>query len=569
MPPKTERLRITVDWSGHPSANLYVRLWRPGVDPNGEVAPAGPNRVWPDQEAVGLLTVGTQRFLDVRSPEEAAGQPTPPTIPSGQWVLRVYHRVGGAPTVCGATQENPKQVEGFKYTVKTELGLVTHAPTVRIDSPAANANTTGRFVDVRGRAGYPPPDNPSIGNTGALLGRRDQLGGPRFGAACGRHARPEPGQPAGAVHARQPVAPLARPTEASCTGDGRADVALVACDGPFLHAATQLSGSPAGASWKTTEADIVLDGTTDRNIYDPNWVYRVTSPTTVSGAMTVEWWGSCIGCANDIGFQADWNIRLWADGVLRFEQRVTATPASPGTPSRLVETVSLPSITANSHFTLHIDPVYIDSQAQTFIYYDSQNPCAAGATGACDSLVRLPVGGTGGGGGQEAGPRNVRVTDLPAAAPYPAASRSPALRVAWDPVCGASSYRVYRSTNPLVRGSQVFSGAGTTCTSPEAPAPEPADAPPGHDRAGLCFTDTGVSLRTTYYYRVVAVKSGADSQNSAIAYGTPTRYDRQVKLKVDRLYGPQYWEYALIDPSPNPTKDEAGTRGASSGTRSS
>ena len=39
----------------------------------------------------------------------------------------------------------------------------------------------------------------------------------------------------------------------------------------------------------------------------------------------------------------------------------------------------------------------------------------------------------------------------------------------------------------------------------------------------------------------------------------PTRYDRQVKLKVDRLYGPQYWEYALIDPSPNPTKDEPGT----------
>ena len=35
-----------------------------------------------------------------------------------------------------------------------------------------------------------------------------------------------------------------------------------------------------------------------------------------------------------------------------------------------------------------------------------------------------------------------------------------------------------------------------------------------------------------------------------IAYGMPTRYDRQVKLKVDRLYGVQYWEYALLRPSP-------------------
>jgi hypothetical protein len=276
--------------------------------------------------------------------------------------------------------------------------------------------------------------------------------------------------------------------------------------------------------------------------------------------MTVEWWALCSACAGELGFDADWMIRLWADGVLRFEQRVTASPADPLTPSKLVETVSLPLIAANQRLTLHIDPVYIDSQTAAQIFYDSANACdATGGGTPCDSLVRLPVGSTGGGGGQEAGPANVRVTDLPATAPYPAAPQTPALRVAWDPVDGASGYRVYRSTSPLTRGAQVFSGAGTACTSPEAPAPEPADAPPGHDRAGLCFTDRGVSLRTTYYYRVAAMKGSAVSETSAVAYGTPTRFDRQVKLKVDRLYGPQYWEYALVDPSPNPTKDEAGT----------
>jgi hypothetical protein len=173
----------------------------------------------------------------------------------------------------------------------------------------------------------------------------------------------------------------------------------------------------------------------------------------------------------------------------------------------------------------------------------------------------MPVGTTGtAAGGGPANPQNVRVTDLPANAPYPASSQSPALRVAWDPVQGATSYDVFRSTNPLSVGTRVFRGAGTACTSPEAPAPEPADIWVGHDRSGRCFTDTGVQLRTTYYYRVFATQNGRTSRSSEIAYGTPTRYDRQVKVKLDRLYGPQYWEYALVLPSPNPSLDGTGTQ---------
>jgi hypothetical protein len=165
----------------------------------------------------------------------------------------------------------------------------------------------------------------------------------------------------------------------------------------------------------------------------------------------------------------------------------------------------------------------------------------------------MPVG-TGGGGGGSAVPQNVRVTDLPASAPYPGAPQTPALRVAWDPVDGATQYEIYRSTSPTSLGSRVFRGAGTTCTSPEAPGNEP-DSPPGHDRAGLCFTNTGVSLLSTYYYRVLTRNptTGQRGMPSNIAYGTPTRYDRQVRLRVDRLYGPQHWEFALGPQSPTPS----------------
>ncbi len=96
----------------------------------------------------------------------------------------------------------------------------------------------------------------------------------------------------------------------------------------------------------------------------------------------------------------------------------------------------------------------------TNIYYDSAGPgdCTA-LTGRCDSLVRMPVGASGGSaGGSSATVENVRVTDLPAnppaSHPYPAnPPLSPALRVAWDPQSPAPTrYEVYRSTDPTHPG---------------------------------------------------------------------------------------------------------------------
>jgi len=617
VPPNTDRLRVTATWNV--GENMYLRLWRPGVNPDAEsqTPDAGPDqagrpsayhqsRVFPDQEAVGLVFTGTSRWLEVRSPEEsnvgprgqirqdqqgrrvpAEGQgdaTEPPSIPAGKWILRVYHRFGETsrdPTCALAGQETPKQAEGHRYDLRIEMPEVTFRPSVKIDEIG---DPNRRFVEIEGRAGYPPhrraqppgtpaPDEPPLGHVGYSWEGITNWEVPGSAQPVGGTPMPEPDTRPVLYFHGNPVPPLASPDEINCDPEGRATVITSGTICPFLHPSEELSASPYAARWTIAEGDQIIDGTSDRNIYDPNWVWclatgpycpptrtQMPGPTTVGGPMTVEWWAMCAACAGPLGFDADWVIRLWADGVLRFEQRVTATPANPLVPSRLVETVSLPQITANQRFTLHIDPVYIDSQAVAAIYYDSQNACdATGGGNPCASLVRMPVGGEAT-TGQGAGPENVRVTDLPADPPllhpYPQnRPKSPALRIAWDPVPEADRYEVYRSTNPLFPngGQRIYSGPGTACTSPQAPTP---DQPPGHDRQGRCVDDKNVQLLVTYYYRVVAVDTDPNpevrSASSEIAYGTPTRYDRQVKLKVDRIYGPQYWEYALLPPSPTP-----------------
>jgi serine protease AprX len=551
--PKTERLRITVRW--REAANLYVRLWRPGIDPNADTNPAGQTRAFPDNESLGLLApnglpfFGPERLIEVRSPE------------AGTWTLRVYHRVGDA-SGCRATNETPTQpvrVAAVEYDVLAELPRVTHEPSVVIDSPAANAQTTGRFVEIKGRAGYPPPDNPSPGNVGHSWEGITQWEVPgTAGSVASEHDDPDPNNP-------RPVLYMHGNLEEGCTGQGEED--LIACGGPFLF--EKAPDGVAAAVWRSGEDDIVFDGANDRTIHDPNWTWCLADPPppggsgcpatsqpgvpagpkTIGGPMTVVWWATCEALCN---LGADWIIRVWGDGQLKLEQRVSATPTTvPPIPDQLKVTLNVPTFTANQRVVVHIDPVFIDTQAITMIYYDSAASCPLGPAGSkCDSRVHMPVGTTGASPGGPA-PDNVRVTDLPANAPYPAAPQTATLRIAWDPVAGASSYRVQRSTNPTGPWTTI-SGTSSECTSPEAPGNEP-DSPPGHDRSGLCLTNSGLSFLTTYYHRVIAVRpDGQRSSPSEIAYNAPTKYDRQVKLKVDRLYGLQHWEYALEGASPTP-----------------
>lgn len=494
-----DRLRVTVDWSNHPGANLYIRLWRPGVDPDAESEPAGPTRVFPDQEALGLLEFivdrpfGTDRWLDVRSPE------------AGRWTLRVYHRAGGASDLCDPNSvESPKQTLGFNYTLTVEQPAVAQTPTAAITSPHEGDPLTGRFVEIEGSATYPDrwegTTNWGVsgsGNPATMPEEDDRL----------------------LLHFQGNI-------EEGCTGDGLTD--LTACDGPFLTENAELSSATA-AAWRVP--DPLFHQAAARSIVDPNWVWNLSGPTTLVGPMTVEFWASCGACTSTAGIDADWIVRLWGDGDnLLFEQRATAVPLLPNVPQKLSVTVDLPRVTASQQFVLHVDPVYIDSQVNTAIYYDSSLPCPGATSGPCDSIVRVPL--EGGSSGPPGIPTNGRVTDV-----------HDGLRVAWDAVVGASAYDVYRSEDPafdLNAATPIATTSGTPCDSPSVPGW------PSASRAGLCYTDSAVTVGRTYYYRVVAQRDSLTGKASLLASGTPTVYDRQVKVGFDRLYGPRVWEYATL-----------------------
>lgn len=492
VPDGVDRLRITADWSEHPSANLYLRLWRPGVDPDAESEPAGPDRVFPDQESLGLVFVGTSRWLDVRAPE------------AGAWTLRVYHRAGGAPLACDpASAEDPKQTTGFNYDLTIETPAVTETPSATITSPHEGETLSGRFVTVEGEAEYPTPWN-GVTNWSVPGSEVPSL-------------VPAPGE--------RPVFHFQGNVEEGCTGDGAADI--IACGGPFLREESALSANPA-ATWKVS--DPLIGGTADRTIYDPNWIWNLDEPTALGGYMTVEFWASCGACGSDIGLSADWNIRLWADGALVFERRLSASPLRPNQPQKLELTVNVPTVTATDNFVLHVDPVYIDSQIETLIYYDSAEACPGLTGGACDSLVHMPV--IEDGGAHLAAPANVRVTD-----------RHGRLQVAWDPVAGATEYLIYRDTDPAfdpAAATPLAATAGEPCNAPDVPSW------PGASRSGLCFADQDVAQGATYYYRVIASDGATTGDPSLLSYGAATAFDRQVKVGFDRLWGPRVWEYASL-----------------------
>ena len=173
-------------------------------------------------------------------------------------------------------------------------------------------------------------------------------------------------------------------TEEGCSGDGMADLTI--CNGPFLQTNVALSTS-LPAHW---DPPVVNNPTpSDRASTDPNWIWNLTEPTRIGGQMTIDWWASC-GACGPTG-NADWTIRLWADGVKVFEQRIRATPDAPNVPKLLSTTLFISEINATSKIVLHIDPVFIDSQQNTHIYYDSQLACPGAANGPCDSKVTMPV----------------------------------------------------------------------------------------------------------------------------------------------------------------------------------
>ena len=256
-----------------------------------------------------------------------------------------------------------------------------------------------------------------------------------------------------------------------------------------------------------------------------------------------------------------------------------------GQAGRVKAIVTLPTFTANQRIIRPCRPGLRRQPGGDVHLLRLREPVYATAPvgTSCDSLVKMPVGASGGSGGQAASPD---AGERPRHGPAVEPAAEPSVSAVTDVLAGAAG-RVGQAEpgSGSVRGlpehgsalperrPRVFSGA-VTATAPRRRRRRPND-PNGHDRHGALLHGHERQLR---HGLLLPRRRGGErrtsdvkSTNSEIAYGMPTKFDRQVKLKVDRLYGPQYWENALGRSSPTPPDtDEHGRQlVVRSGTRSS
>lgn len=473
VPENAERLRMRLTWNVT-GDNVYTQLWRPGVDPGARTQ--GEGRVFPDQEHANLLHMSNviagvgvplrHRLMDVRAPE------------TGNWTLRVWSRIDDSPEPpCGGTN----------YSIAVELFTAGPQPSVTISSPA-NGSTVSGATTISGSATYPAAwDGVTYhGVPGTEI--RTALAGTTFFM----HGTAHDGY----------------------SGDGKADYA--AGLPPFLS--TEAVGTGTRGSW-TTSPFLTLDNTLSPDL--PSWKLTLTQPSVVEGPARVSWWASCSACS----LGADWIITVWADGASAFSRRVSAPLPASGIPARLTVDVNLPRIEASSDLIVSIDPVFIDAQTVTTLYYDSSEQCellvsppsadAPEQSLACDSYVLMPLRANDGVVAPDP-PAHLGVTE-----------RVGSVAVAWDAVSGATSYEVHRTTDPASTPSRRTRVATTSATSiTNAPKPN-----------------------VTHYYRVIAVAGDARSKPSLLAYGASRKAEepeRLVRVRADRLFGPHYWEFADV-----------------------
>src|SRR6266852_3868381 len=154
------------------------------------------------------------------------------------------------------------------------------------------------------------------------------------------------------------------PEDVGCTGNGSVDA--VGPNSNICATLTQTAGLSAGPAAR--------------------WV----AAAGLNGPMTVNWWQACD--AECVLLGGTWRIRLWAAGTLVFlQENNSATPAVANVPSLLSVTVTLPTVTANTKFVLHVDTQFVDTGQGAIAYYDSQLPWPGATTGPCDSTVTMPV----------------------------------------------------------------------------------------------------------------------------------------------------------------------------------
>ncbi len=486
VPDDGAEVTVDVEWGGyHPEANLYLELFRPGHDPAATEDEPGPTRTFPVAESAGLIH--TEGIIDVVGPPATSRTVSFGAPEAGEWSLRVTHRVGGTVQPCGEhdNTEDTQRSEGFLYDVEVHVPRYTDQPSTEFDAERLDADT----VQLDGTATYPDP-----------------LEGVTTWQAPGSRVEPD-----------EVVIAETR------YFDGTPGVDSVEMEGTFGE------DEPDGEPPVTQTAEVAL-----------------ANPDTPYNPLAITWTGDHSGDINgDLHLEWYWGSTNPL-GVIDVEAVVTVfadpdpDPEAGAQPDRIVgqQVVRFqvipdgpePVLNENTVFVrgsfeetlqIQVTPVFVDTGPGLTAFYGAGS--APSQFGIPESAMRSADRGA---------PDNVRVTDL---------QRS--LRIAWDPLDETDGYEVHRSTRPdftIGSDSLIAATDGEDCVSPHNPTWAAVE------RDGLCFTDTEVQPDTTYYYRVVSLDDDGEDDPSLLAYGTPTFPDRQARVRVDRLFGPGYWEDAEV-----------------------
>jgi serine protease AprX len=492
VPAGAHELTVDVDWgSYHPDANLYLELFRPGHDPASSTDEPGPTRTFPVAESAGL--VHTDPIIDDVGPPATSRSVSFAGPEDGEWSLRVTHRVGATIQPCqadNANTEDTQRAEGFSYDVAVHATQVEDLPATTLH----RGDGDGEGAELFGTASYPTPLE------GVTTWAPD-------GTAAGDAAADE---------VERTTYYLAGSPADLLTTDG-----TFATDEPDgATPVTQTSGSslgnpdvpfnPLAITW-TGDYDGRIDGELR---FDWWWA----TPNVLGGLIDVEVVITVFGDPDpDGGEQPDAIIG-------RRTARLQALPETLGAVHNLT-TVPVRGEVAET-LQIQVTPAYVDTGPALTAFYGSAD---------APSSFGVPAGTTGPTVDVDA-PANLRVTDL-----------QDALRVAWDPVEGAAAYQVHRSTDPgftIGPDTLLDTTEGVECQAPAVPSW------PDASRSGLCLADEEVAAGTTYYYRVVALEGDLPGPPSLLGYGTPTAPERLALVRVDRIFGPGYWEVAeAADPA--------------------
>ncbi|MBS3941165.1 MAG: S8 family serine peptidase [Actinobacteria bacterium] len=485
VPPGAHELTVDVEWGAyHPEANLYLELFRPGHDPANSTDEPGPTRTYPVAESAGL--VHTDAIIDDVGPPATSRSVSFAAPEAGDWSLRVTHRTGGTAQPCqdNDNTEETERAEGFSYDVEVNATRITNLPDTRINRSGGGTDT----VELHGTATYPRA-----------------LEGVTTWAA-----------PRTQTDAASTEVEIAE--ELYFQGGPGDAVAMEGTFGP---------DEPAGEPPATQTATTSLAN--DDQPWNPlaiTWHGDYTGQ--IDGNLVFDWWwstpnltGQVIGVTAQVTVFADPDPDAGGDQADRVvaRQEIELAVGPSATPVRNTNTVFVRG-TFEDSLQIQVSPVYVDTGPGLTAYYGAAStPSSFGIpeTGG-DVLADVDA------------PQNVRVTDL-----------QDELRIAWDPVPGASGYAIHRSTDPaftIGAGTLRTQTGGVACQAPNVPSW------PGASHSGRCFVDSQVNVGTTYYYRVVALAGGAAGAGSLVGYGTPTFPDRQARVQVDRIFGPGYWEDA-------------------------